>query len=278
MAVRYITIANVRTTVGIDSTAISDGDVTEMTEDVEFQIERFLNTTFTPKEEIDILDGSGKPTIFTSHSPLLAVRSLADDGTSLTVGTDVEFTQAGRIRTTSDSPINYFTTKNNGVIIEYLHGWRIFPESGGTETTTSAAATAGTTVSLTVGSISGFSDNDWIEIYGTDGNREVAQIGGSPTGTTIIVDEINYSHVSGSLVRLLEVPNIILRLMKISSALALVARIIGDSADDIVGYTMGEFQVQKGEPFTQWRETARQLIAERDRILAKVQPRLAMGM
>ena len=61
--------------------------------------------------------------------------------------------------------------------------------------------------------------------------------------------------------------------MNITCAIAMVARIVGESYTDIVGYTLGEMSVQKGEPYTQWRETATQLIKERDKILADIKPR-----
>ena len=58
--------------------------------------------------------------------------------------------------------------------------------------------------------------------------------------------------------------------MNIFAALAMVGRIVGESYTDIVGYNIEDFRVQKGEPYTQWRETAIQLIKERDLIMSKI--------
>ena len=53
----------------------------------------------------------------------------------------------------------------------------------------------------------------------------------------------------------------------------MVARIVGQSYTDIVGYNIGEMRVQKGEPYTQWRETAVQLIKERNDLLGRIKAR-----
>lgn len=273
---RYVTSEQVRTIVGLTTTQISDDDYDDIIYDIEFQIERYLNTSFTPKQTIDILDGTGKATIFTTCGPLLTVRTLKDDTTTHDTK-DIQFTRPGRIRLTTSSTATSFKIKENNVIIEYYFGRVEFPESGGTETTTDTASTEGTSTALSVASESGFAANDWVEIIGTDGNREASKVASTASGT-ITVDETIYNHVSGSLVRKLQIPNLVERLIKISAALAGVARQVGQSAEDIVGYTMGQFSVQKGEPYTQWRETALQLINERDEILEKFQPTAGIVM
>lgn len=270
MAPRFITVAEVRTIVGIIDSQISDGDVEDIIEDVEYQIERYYNTVFKPKEEIEVLDGNGKHVIFVNNAPLLAVREIKDDGVNIDVKT-INFSNSGRIRLTNFSTVANFRDKENGLIVGYVYGRVIFPE-GGPETKLTADATSGSNVVLNVGAITDFAQNDWIEIYGFDGKKEVAKINTAPAGSTIQVDKLVFDHVSTSFIRKLDIPVIIKRLMKISSALAMVARIVGQSFDDIVGYTMGEFQVQKGEPYTQWRETALELIKERDEILQRVHP------
>ena len=58
--------------------------------------------------------------------------------------------------------------------------------------------------------------------------------------------------------------------MNLIASIALVARIVGESYTDIVGYNIGEMRVQKGEPYTQWRETANQLIKERDELMSRI--------
>jgi len=262
----YVDISSVRRTSGIGSSEISDDDVSSIITEVESQLERFFNTKFTPTERIDFLDGNGTVRIFVDHNPLLAVRELTIDG-------DVEdpsyvhaYKESGKIvlDDTKGLTNNNFKTGYKKIRVKYIYGW---VEESSTSSTTSAAEVAGTSVSVALASITGFEDNDWVEIYGMDGNREVAQISGTPAGDAIVLDKLVQSHESGSMVVKLEINEIFKKLMNITCSIAMVARIVGQSYTDIVGYTMSEFSTQKGEPYTQWRETATQLIKERDRLM-----------
>ena len=262
----YVTVASVRRTVGIATAQIDDTDVGAIIAECEPQIERFFNTSFTPRERIDILDGNGTIRIFVDKNPLLSVRELQIDGDTEDPANLHVYRGSGKIElnTNSDLTNSTFRNKHQAIVVKYIYG---FLEESSTSSTTSAAEVAGTDVSIALESITGFADEDWIEIYGMDGNREVAQINATPAGGAIVVDQLVLAHESGSTVVKLQVSDIITKLMNIACALAMVARIVGESYTDIVGYTMTEFQVQKGEPYTQWRETAVQLIKERDRLI-----------
>lgn len=259
-------MAEARVVSGITSTLISDNDMTELIEDVEYQVEKFLNCDFTPAIEIDVKDGNGKSVIFTSKSPLLTVRSLETNETSVTL-TDIDFKRGGMIRLLSTATPPGFTYKRKSVIIKYVHGHVEWDKL--VETTTDAASTSGTSVALSVVSESGFSTADWIEVLGTDGNKEAAQITGTSSGT-ITVDELIDSHVSGSNVRLLSINKVFLKLIKIYVGIAANVRAEGQSFADITGYTIEGFQVQKGEPFTQFREAIIQLTKQKDELLGKI--------
>lgn len=266
----YVTVASVRRTSGIGATEINDTDVGNIIAECEPQVERFFNTVFSPKERIDILDGNGTARIILDKNPVLAVRELKIDGDTEDPANLHVSKGSGKIVLSSDASTSTFKEKEQAIIVKYVYG---FVEESSTETTTSAASTAGTDVSLTVASITGFADEDWVEIYSMDGNKEVAQINASPSGSTIQVDQLVLSHESGSKLVKLQTSQIIKKLMNIACAIAMVARIVGESYTDIVGYTMAEFSVQKGEPYTQWRETASQLIKERDRLMSMIKPR-----
>ena len=270
----YVTVASVRRTVGIGTAQINDTDVGAIIDECEPQVERFFNTSFIPKERVDILDGNGTIRIFVDKNPLLAVRELKIDGDTEDPANLHIYKQSGKIEldTNADLTNSTFKNKSRAIVVKYIYG---FLEESSTSTTTSAASTAGTSVALSVASITDFSDEDWIEIYGMDGNMEVAQINATPSGSTIQVDKLVLTHESGSKVVKLQVSEIIKKLMNIACAIAMVARIVGESYTDIVGYTMAEFSVQKGEPYTQWRETATQLIKERDRLIGNIK---AQGM
>lgn len=265
MAVRYITVAQVRTVVGISSAEISDADVTAVIEDVEYQVERYYNTVFVPTIEYEVQDGSDKATMFADKGPLLAVRSVKNDGTALTVS-DLNFRRSGRIRLSSDSTISNFTNKEQKIILKYIYG-RV--TSTGVGNLLTAAISKGTSVTAGVDDGSAYSVGNWVEIYGDDGYKEVSKIT-AISSNNLTLDEISYSHSDNSLVNVVSIPVLFERLLKILVSLALVARFVGQSYDDIVGYSMGQFSVQKGEPYTQWRETAVQLIKEKDEIMKRL--------
>jgi len=267
----YVTVASVRRTSGIGSSEINDTDVEAIIVECEPQIERHFNTVFTPKERIDILDGNGTIRIFLDKNPLLAVRALKIDGDTEDPAYLHIYKESGKIEldTSQDLTNSLFKAGSKKVICKYLYGWL---EESSTETTTSAASVAGTSVELSVASETGFSADDWVEIYGMDGYKEAAQVSSTDTGT-ITVDQLVYTHESGSKIVKLQINEIFKKLMNFACSIAMVARIVGQSYTDIVGYGLGEFHVQKGEPYTQWRETATQLIKERDRLLSRIKPR-----
>ncbi len=266
----YVTIASVRRTVGIASDEISDDDVTAIIAEVEPQIERYYNTVFVPKERIDIIDGNGTNRIFSMKNPLLNVRELKIDGTTEDPANLHIYKGSGKIILSTTSTASTFLEKDKAIVIKYLYGWLV---ESSTSSTTSADEVAGTDVSVALDSTSGFADNDWVEIYGMDGFRETAQINGTPGAGAIVLDQLVQTHDSGSTVVKIEISPIFEKLMNIVCALAMVARIVGESYTDIVGYSVSEFQLQKGEPFTQWRETAKQLIQERDDIMKRLKAR-----
>ena len=270
----YISTATVRRTCGIQVAEISDDDVDATIVEVESLVPRFFNTVFTPTELIETRDGNGTNRLILMQNPVLAVRDLYIDGDQEDTANLHVYKGSGKIVLNTSASTSTFIDKQNAITIKYLYGMM---EESTTSTTTSADSTAGTSVSLAVASISGFSDNDWIEIYGMDGFREVAQISGTPAGSTIVVDQLIQTHVSGSKVVLLQTSANFTKLMNLVVSIALVAKIVGESYKDIVGYTLSEMSVQKGEPYTQWRETAIQFIRERDDIMSRIKIRPYMA-
>jgi len=265
-----VTVASVRRTAGILVGEISDADVTAIIAECEPQIERHFNTTFTPKTIIEQREGNETSRMILYRNPVLSVRDLYIDGDQEDTANLIVSKESGKIELSVDATSTTFKKGTKRNVIKYVYGWL---EESSTSSTTSAAEVAGTSVSIALASITGFSDGDWVEIYGMDGYREAAQINATPSAGAIVVDKLVYTHESGSTVVKLQVSPIIEKLMNVTCALAMVARIVGQSYTDIVGYNLGEMRVQKGEPYTQWRETAAQLIDERDRILAEVRPR-----
>ena len=266
----YVTIASVRRTSGILVGEISDDDVTAIIAECEPQVARHFNTTFTPKEIIEHQRGNGTERMILYKNPVLRVSDLYIDGDQEDTANLVVSRESGRIELNADADNPVFTNGTKINVIKYVHGW---VEESSTSSTTSAAEVAGTSVSIALASITGFADEDWVEIYGMDGYKEAAQINATPGAGAIVVDKLVYPHEAGSTVVKLQISPIMEKLMNYCCAIAMVARIVGQSYSDIVGYNLGELHVQKGEPYTQWRETASQLIKERDSILAEIRPR-----
>ena len=271
----YVTIASVRRTSGISSSEISDDDVAAIIVECEPQVSRVFNTVFIPTQRIDILDGNGTTRMFVMKNPLLAVRELKIDGTTEDPANLNISKESGMIQldVTADLTNSVFTEKDKAIVVKYLYGWL---EESSTSSTTSADEVAGTDVSIALASITGFADEDWVEIYGMDGHREVAQINATPGAGAIVVDQLVQTHESGSTVVKLQINEIFKKLMNYACAISMVARIVGQSYTDTVGYGLGELNIQKGEPYTQWRETSAQLIKERDRLMGIIKPRMAV--
>ena len=271
---QYATISEVRRICGIGESEIDDTDVGGMITDAEAKIPRFFNTFFKPTERIEIQDGDGTNRLHLEKNPVLSVRELKIDGTSEDVANLEIQKESGYIFLGASASTPTFSDKKNSIAVKYLHGSVIHSQT--VKTTSSADEVAGTAVSVAVASSTGFAEDDWVEILGMDGHREAAKISSITDSTNIVLDQLVLTHESGSSIVKLEIEHIFIELMNTVCAIASVARIIGQSYTDIVGYTLAEMHVQKGEPYTQWRETANQLIKQRDDIMKRISIRPAV--
>jgi hypothetical protein len=257
----FITADDVRRASGAPSSLISDAFINEAITIVESEMKRWMNTAFVPTQRIDHLNGNSLQRLFTMKNPLLSVRALTiNDSTSITPSTLDWSKSSGKVTLSNSSEGSVFTTGNNNTFIKYLYG---LLEDSSTETTTTAAAIVGTSVALSVASITGFADEDWVEIYGMDGSKEVAQINDTPVGTTIQVDQLVKAHESGSTIIKLQIPYYIKRFMEIEATIYVAVYAIGGTYTFNTSYSLGELSVNKGEPYPQWREVIQRMINER---------------
>lgn len=268
MTARFVTVNEARVISGISETLINDSDMNDIIEDIEYQLEKYLNSDFTPHVEIDTRDGNFKRVIFTQRAPLLSLRGLTINDTIMDISL-LDFNKGGQIRLLTESTFGTFTGLRKKIFIKYVHGRVEWDKL--TETTTSSDISVGTDVALTIGSEKGFSIGDWVEIKSFDGNTESSQITLVDTGT-ITVDELVFDHTSGALIRKLTINQAIKRLIKVWVGISAITRAVGQSFDEITGYTMGEFQVQKGEPFTQFRESIVRLESQAQQLLDSIRP------
>ena len=256
----YISVDEVRNRSGAPTSLVSDTQITEFIAQVEPEMARWLNTAFVPTEIIEIRDGNSMSIIFARKNPILSIRKLVSNGsTNITPAYLNWHKPSGKILLTSSAEAGVFISGSQNTFIKYIYG--LLNESS-TKTATIASAIVGTTISLSVSSITDFVDKDWVEIYGMDGHREVAQITGVPTGSTI-VDEIVKTHESGSVVVKLQIPEFIKNYMMIEAAICVAINAIGATYVFNASYNLGDLQVTKGVPYTHWRESVNFLLKER---------------
>ena len=83
-------VNEVRRISGVTSiTLASDEDVTASIAEAESEVEKYLNASFNPKERIDVLDGNDTSRIIVDKNPLMALRALKIDGTSITIAGNI---------------------------------------------------------------------------------------------------------------------------------------------------------------------------------------------
>jgi len=260
----YIDADDVRRASGIPSTLMTDAVIDLAIAVVEPEVERLLNCKVTGTEVIEARDGNGKTIMFTEKNPLLALRELIIDDDTMDLDYVKTYRPSGKMILMSGAGTTTYKSEEQSTIIRYIHG---FLEESTTGTTLSTASTAGTSVALSVASETGFSDEDWVEVYGTDGNREAAQISGTPGTGSITVDELALGHASASKVVLLQVPPIIKRLMEIECALYVAINAIGATYVFNASYSLGELGVVKGVPYTHWQSSVEKLLKERTNLI-----------
>lgn len=265
-----------RATSGISTDLISDTDFTLIGEEAEYELERLMNTAFTPRTVIEEYEGNGTNRLVLKKNPVLRVRNLKIDTTDVSVsGVEVD-KEAGVIWLDNGAEESVFKTNSVDrylVKIKYDFGLRDDDVSSSSTTETSAAVVAGSSVSIPVISSAGFSSGDYARIIGLDGNEETFKITGVVDLTHVTADVLVLGHESTSMVIKQVVPKIAERFGYVIGALMGVARVVGASFDEVTGWTLGDWSVQKGEPYTQWRETAMQLKDEYKRLLEMFRPR-----
>lgn len=257
----YITADDVRRASGAPTSLITDTLINAAIVIIEAEMKRWMNTAFVPTVRIDHLRGNGIHRMFTMKNPLLSVRALTVNDSTTVTPAYLDWTkESGKVILNNSAESSVFTQGENNTFIKYLYG---LLEESTTNTTLSTATTAGSTVSMTVGSISGFADEDWVEIYGMDGKQEVAQITGTPGAGIIIVDQLVQTHAADSVIVKLQIPYYIKRYMEIEAAIYVAVYAIGGTYTFNTSYSIGDLTVNKGEPYPQWREVIQRMINER---------------
>lgn len=283
MAVRYTTIQEVRDACGVDSTLKTDAEITRSIEEVEFRLEAFYDTRFIPTLTVSQLDGTNDNRIKLERNPVLQVRKLKTSDQSVNPqGVDIS-EGSGYLYLNEDATVNRFPMKRNNTWVEYSYGWveektsdsspfdLVQTRLDGDYTLTSAAGDSSATITVDDGSI--FTSGDYVRIYGVDGNRETTKVTGV-SSNDLTLEFISQPHTDDSLVVKVGAPEWFKELVAIVAGIKVVGNIVGSQFDEITGYDIGDIRVQKGEPYTQWRETIIRLVEQRDDIMKRRSQRI----
>jgi len=266
----YITVEDVRVNSGyFTTTTMTDARLgTNIITPVENETEKYLNTKLSPTTSIDVMNGNGLDRIFLRHLPVLRIDSATSGDDTITPAYLHFHSGSGLVELDGDAEVGVFVADQRSVQVKYLHGYM---NETSTQTATTAAATSGTSVALTVASESSFSANDWVLVYGVDKMWEAAQV--SSTGTsTITVDSLSQDHASGSIVALLETHPVVKEYMVVEAAIRLIGAVLGLTSTDMTAYSLGDLQVTKGEPYAQWNATLRSLYKRKAELRKRLRP------
>ena len=257
-----VSVASVRASSGIASNFISDDDFLQLIESAEVEVDKILNTSFIPVTRIDFIQGNFTNRIMLNRNPVLKVRALKISDVDIDLDNVRLDSNSGIVWLESNAEYNYTRAlfgNRNLVRVKYDFG---LMDNTSTQAIIDGAVVAGSSVSIKVASSSSFTLGDYVEIKGFDSKVEVFKISNIPDITHIVADVLSTDHEDGSLLTKLEIPKVGLRLVQVVASMMGVARVVGQSYDEITGYSLGDMSIQKGEPYTQWREVTVQLQKE----------------
>ena len=266
----FITVSDVRVASGAPVSLISNTDMEHMIVMVEAETAKKMNTKFVPTRRIDIMDGTGNNRVFTEKNPLLKILKIKSDDNDIEVSWVDVTRESGQVRLNEDSESSIFIAKQNSLRISYLFGYLVPDDEN--RTTTNGAVSAGTSVVVTVDDEGTIAADDWIEIIGTDGNREVALVTLVAT-KDITVDLLNFDHEDESIFYKIQIPITIKRFMELEAAIYVGLTAVGKTYTFNASYSIGDLSVVKGVPYTHWRETIVKNIQEREALRKNIKAR-----
>ncbi len=269
----FITVSDVRIASGAPVSLISNASVEHIITVVEDLTAKKMNTKFVPTRRVDIKDGTGNNRFFTEKNPVLKILSCKSDDNDIEVGWLDVSRESGMVRLNEDSETNLFVGKQNGLRVAYLHGYLVADDDN--RTTTNGAVAAGTAIEITVDDAGTIAAADWIEIIGTDGNREVALVT-DVTDDVITVDLLNFAHADESILYKIQIPIHIKRFMELESAIYVGLNAVGATYTFNASYSIADLSVVKGVPYTHWRETIIKNVQEREALRKNIKARFSI--
>lgn len=270
---KYITVDEARLQSGAPRELISDDDIENYINIVEPQVERYMNTVFTPTQEIENIWPREMPTLQTRKNPLLTVRDFRFDNDSINTKNLEVYEESGIVRLGNNAPFSDFNNKNKATI-KYLYG---LVEEDDISSDLEEEVDSGNDITITTSDdiSSDLEEGDYVRIQGMDGNREISRIN-SISGTDITLDKLVLGHESDSRVVKLKTPEYIKRLIMAETAIAIAVYAIGSTYTFNTGYSIGELSIQKGVPYTHWETNLQKNQEIRNSIMTSVRVRPAI--
>ena len=271
----YITASEVRNICGAPGDLITDEQLNQYIEEVESEMKRWMNTVFTPKEVIEIHDGNGTSRIFTKKNPVLSVRALTlNNNVSITPAGIDWYKSSGKLWLGTGAECATFLEGHQNTFIKYVYG---MVEESDKESMTLNDVSKGKSVEIEIGNASQFAVNDWVEIYGMDGNREAFKITSIDAGANkITADVLVKDHSADSKTVKLQIPDFIRKYMLIEAGICAGINAMGATYVFNASYGLGDLNVTKGVPYTHWKASVDYLLKERELRKSRIRPRPAI--
>ena len=268
MAMRFLTTSEIRLACGLNTAQVSETDLSSIGEQAEYDTEQELNTSFTPKTIIEVFEGDGTNRLVNLKNPLLKVRQMKIDATSVTPGTLRLDPLGGTVWLSSTSEFTYFrskTTERNLVRVMYDYGYF---ESDTVQTTLTAASAAGNSVTSAVSDSTGFSSGDYVQVVGMDSMIETAKVTSVPGGgLSLVVDNLTQAHELGSLVVKQRTPKTAIRIMAVNAAIKALGNVMSSKLDSVQSYSIGEESVSNVDVLSALNGTLTALNAEKTALI-----------
>ena len=274
MASKYgISLAELRSFSGIDSTLIDDTNLQRLLEQGEFASERDINCVCVPTTRIDLFEGDVTNRIRLVRNPVLKVRALKISDEDIDLDNIRLDCNSGLVWLENTAEYNVTRKRfgnRNLVRVKYDFG---LLENTDTQVDNVSALVAGSSVSIEVADSSVFSVNDFVEIKGFDSKVEVFKVSSVPDATHIVADVLSCGHEANSLMTVLRVPMVFKNLVMLNASLYGAANIIGSSYDIVVSYGLGDMSVNKGVPYPHWNTSIMRFAQARQDLLKTFRPR-----
>lgn len=264
-----ISEAEIRTAGGLPEDLISDDDIKHAIATVKSDIEKYLNTSLEPIKQIEFLDGTGYDFFYTKDNPVLRVDYLLSNDTEVSPeNLDID-RESGKVVLKKEAEINRFNHVEKNIRVMY---WTGLVKKTKRFSTTTSAVSSGSDVTIPLDSLGNIEANNWVDIINVQGQYTSALVK-ETTSDSIVVDKLLFDIKDDSMVTKLEVPTYIRRFIELECVIYLAINLIGATYTFNTGYSLGDLNVQKGVPYTHWRESLEKALKERNTLKKLIKPR-----